>query len=218
MDDENQAILAESHFYWGSCYVCKKKSSNESCMKRCTRCKSIYYCSQAHQKQNWKKHKKLCNYLAAASDEVNQFSFFSAVKSRSAEEWKTFRMNAIITCEIMFGESLSLAEKEIFLFPRACRVCRRTEDKMYDCKNCYCLSYCSEQHKSEDSERHIGTCRALKICMLADVYESCVGVGLPAIPSEVDKTYNGTTPDITHFITAPNQSSDEIRVYWNTAF
>jgi len=209
-DCENHPILAESHFYWGSCFVCKKKSSKLASMKRCTRCKSVYYCSQEHQKQNWKKHKKLCNYLAAASQQVDQFSFFSGVKFSGSEQWKTFRMNAVITCEIMFGESLSLAEKEIFLFPRACRVCRQAEDVMFDCVDCYCLSYCSEQHRDEDAERHARTCRALRICMLADVYESCVSVGLPVVPSAVDNVYYGTAPDITHFIPPPSQLTDDI--------
>ena len=43
---ESAPILAEPHFYWGACYVCRRKSTKENSMKRCTRCKSVYYCSQ----------------------------------------------------------------------------------------------------------------------------------------------------------------------------
>ena len=42
---------------------------------------------------------------------------------------------------------------------------------MYDCCDCYCVSYCSEQHHEEDKERHTDSCRQLRIAMLADVYE-----------------------------------------------
>ncbi|KAF2881620.1 hypothetical protein ILUMI_24563 [Ignelater luminosus] len=40
----------------GSCVVC---GSAENLM-RCARCKTTYYCSKAHQKQDWKKHKIIC--------------------------------------------------------------------------------------------------------------------------------------------------------------
>jgi len=202
--------LSEPHFYWGNCFVCKKTSSTAAAMKRCTRCKSVYYCSQEHQKFHWKKHKNLCNYLADAGQEVQQFSFFSGMENSETERWKTFRMNAIITCEIMSGKPLELSEKEIFLFPRACRVCHGVQDKMFDCLSCYCVSYCSEQHEQEDHLRHQYSCRLLKIAMLADVYESCVNIGMPAIPSHVDKTDLGTAPDILEFLPQPLISQSEI--------
>jgi len=119
------------------------------------------------------------------------------------ESWKTFRMNAIQTCEILLSTTLTLAEKEIFLFPRACRVCNCTKETMYDCIFCYCVTYCSLQHKQEDQEHHQTMCRSLRLAMVADAYESQVGVCLPAIPSQVDTKYLGTAPDITHFLPEP---------------
>lgn len=37
------------------CEVCKEASA-----QRCSRCKSVYYCSKDHQKAHWKQHKKTC--------------------------------------------------------------------------------------------------------------------------------------------------------------
>ena len=42
---------------------------------------------------------------------------------------------------------------------------------MYDCCECYCVTYCSQQHLEEDKERHEMDCRELRIAMLADTYE-----------------------------------------------
>ena len=42
---------------------------------------------------------------------------------------------------------------------------------MIDCVKCYCVSYCSAQHKQEDKEDHKEMCRPLRLAMLADTYE-----------------------------------------------
>ncbi|XP_018328073.1 egl nine homolog 1 [Agrilus planipennis] len=39
-----------------SCVVCGLTEN----LLRCSRCKSIYYCSKVHQKQDWKRHKVIC--------------------------------------------------------------------------------------------------------------------------------------------------------------
>lgn len=39
-----------------TCEVCNQTEN----LLRCSRCKSIYYCSKAHQKQDWRKHKLCC--------------------------------------------------------------------------------------------------------------------------------------------------------------
>jgi len=205
----NGELYSASHYYWSCCYVCSRKSSQGNVMKRCSRCKCVSYCCQEHQKQNWKEHKRLCKYLSTAAANVEQYNFFSGFNSEDMESWKTFRMNAIKTCEILLSTTLTLAEKEIFLFPRACRTCNATQETMYDCTVCYCVSYCSPQHKQEHEEEHKSMCRNLRLAMVADTYESKVGISLPAIPSNVDKKYMGSAPDITHFIPEPFRSSNK---------
>ena len=49
-EDFNAPILAEQHFYWGNCLICKRTSSVTNAMKRCTRCKAAFYCSQVGSK------------------------------------------------------------------------------------------------------------------------------------------------------------------------
>ena len=42
---------------------------------------------------------------------------------------------------------------------------------MYDCTECYCVSYCSQQHKQEDTDQHKSMCRNLRLALVADTYE-----------------------------------------------
>ena len=52
---------------WSSCTCCGNKKSN---MKRCSRCKSVFYCSDACQTKDWENiHKKICRTLQALHDQ-----------------------------------------------------------------------------------------------------------------------------------------------------
>jgi len=115
-------------------------------------------------------------------------------KTASWKSWASFRMNAAKTCQVILtGGSGKLEEweKEMFLFPRACRVCRLAKSNaMYDCPECMCVSYCSALHKNEDSDAHAQFCNELKYGMVCDVYESTVSIAAPAIASTIDAKFN----------------------------
>jgi len=212
--NEEQPILAEPHFYWSSCSVCLKTSSKTAPMKKCTRCQSMYYCGAQHQKVHWKKHKNLCNYLANAAIQGDLVNFFSGHEGQERTHWNQFRMNAVKMCSIVLSRPLTLQEQEMFLFPRVCREpnCHSTGNlaQLQDCQSCFCVSWCSDAHKEEMLEEHEKVCRELRLARVADRYESQVRVGLPSIPSSLDKEFFGTAPDITHFIDKPWPSKDEI--------
>ena len=48
---------------------------------------------------------------------------------KTLREWTQFRMNAVKMCQILMGRSLQEWEKEVFLFPRTCRVCHTSRNK-----------------------------------------------------------------------------------------
>lgn len=64
--------------------------------------------------------------------------------------WRKFRIHAIQTCEVILSRSLEVWEREMFLFPKACRVCYLAKgDGMIVCEQCSCVAYCSQQHRLE---------------------------------------------------------------------
>ena len=65
-------------------------------------------------------------------------------------------------------------------------------------------------HREEMVEQHNTVCRELRLARVADSYECQVGVGLPSLPSNLDKEYLGTAPDITHFVDKPWAVKKEI--------
>ena len=100
-------------------------------------------------------------------------------------------MNAAKMCEILIGRPLAPFEKEVFLFPRACRVCRLAKkDGMRDCGFCAGITYCSEQHMEEHVEKHKELfCTELKYALVCDNYESTISIAAPGIPEKVDNVF-----------------------------
>ncbi len=181
-----------------------------------------FYCSQEHQKADWKSHKKLCSYLATAAEEVGADTFFGQQieldddleeggetnesekeveleipedlpneKIKTWKSWTVFRVNAAKMCAILIGRPLHSFEKEVFLFPRSCRVCRLSKkDGMLDCYSCLSVTYCSDQHRDQDLEKHKAKfCKELKYAMVCDNYESTVTIAAPPVPEKLDTKF-----------------------------
>ena len=94
-------------------------------------------------------------------------------------------------CEILIGRPLAPFEKEVFLFPRACRVCRLAKNMgMKECEFCAGVAYCSEQCMEENIEKHKEAfCTELKYAMVCDNYESTISIAAPGIPEKVDNVF-----------------------------
>jgi len=175
----------------------------------------MYYCSPAHQKAHWRKHKILCNYLATAALQGGQENFFIGQQGKDRLEWNKFRMNAVKMCSVLLSRPLAMEEQEMFLFPRVCRMAGcyssgTSSNQLQDCSTCFCVTWCSDMHREEMAEQHKSVCRELRLARVADRYECQVTVGLPSLPSTLDTVYMGTAPDITHFVDKPWAVKDEI--------
>ncbi len=121
-------------------------------------------------------------------------------------------MSALCTAERMLRRKLEEWEKEMFLFPRACRRCWATKKSgMLDCPDCMCVSYCSEECQEKDATVHSAetVCKELRYAMACDNFECSVNIAVPPLPSDLDNSFMGTPANMDAFLeqTADRSSS-----------
>lgn len=73
--EHNSSVEREDH----SCAVCGKTVK----LLRCSRCRSVYYCSQVHQKMDWINHKGKCLTIAKEENSSRPQSKNSMVQEQS---------------------------------------------------------------------------------------------------------------------------------------
>lgn len=147
-DEECIELSVKPRFVFVSslCMVCLQKST-----LFCERCRMVSYCSTTHRTQGLSQHRELCEALTEIhSSIVSALSNESGVQL-DAEQYRIYRLEllAILECEIK--RSLDLWEKEIILYPRVCRVCRRFSEKLGCCTRCGMEYFCKgheQDHKN----------------------------------------------------------------------
>ncbi|KOX74129.1 hypothetical protein WN51_14209 [Melipona quadrifasciata] len=130
-DEECIELSVKPRFVFVSslCIVCLQKST-----LFCERCRMVSYCSTTHRTQGLSQHRELCEALTEIHSSI--VSALSNELQLDAEQYRIYRLEllAILECEIK--RSLDLWEKEIILYPRVCRVCRRFSEKLVCCTQC----------------------------------------------------------------------------------
>lgn len=69
--------------------ICCKVCGSLNGLRRCSRCKSVYYCSQVHQQVDWRVHKIECKKFAANNLATSEYSVNSDSFSLQFEIKKT---------------------------------------------------------------------------------------------------------------------------------
>lgn len=87
-------------------------------LKRCSRCRNVFYCSQNHQKLHWKDHKSVCNEISSQSISNNNASTPSTTPHSYKDEKKPAHSASSASsesrsCRCMFcGELLVLSSEQ----------------------------------------------------------------------------------------------------------
>ncbi|GBC02154.1 hypothetical protein RclHR1_04480018 [Rhizophagus clarus] len=120
------------------CSRCGKTSIVEAGGGICSKCKSVFYCSRDCQKEDWKRHKKECNFNPATT-----------TKSTSS------RLADVIT--ETNNEIKDNSEIETKKNGNACKRCGKTSTMEAGggiCSKCKLVFYCSRDCQKEDWKRH----------------------------------------------------------------
>lgn len=73
------------------CELCGKMEN----LMKCGRCRSSFYCSKEHQRQDWKKHKRVCKEADKQQQQPAEES--SAVQCNTSEQSNTSQSNSTVT-------------------------------------------------------------------------------------------------------------------------
>ncbi|XP_042878972.1 putative protein MSS51 homolog, mitochondrial isoform X2 [Penaeus japonicus] len=187
-EKEEQWLPAVRHYHPGICHACFEMPSQKCFLKRCAQCQLVSYCSKQCQKKDWSSHKHFCqaNKVDGGKNVFSQ----AKLKVHDKKSWQEFRNCLQVAANINLQRRLDIFEDEIFLYPRACEVCREANNSlMIDCNRCHSVFYCSDVHRSEDAERHERWCNNYLLCIKCDVVEYKKGVPDLPFPTQVDSEY-----------------------------
>lgn len=158
-------------FYHHICHICKLKLPT---IKTCSGCRLVSYCSQMHQKEDWKYHKSLCLCVRNFLKKHNLKGLFVTL-TENFIEWRKTTLSLTCAVELVLNRPLMAYEKQMFFFPDVCPVCFIANfDRYHTCQRCHCVTYCSEEHKRLHFRKHETDCLPFKICYEVDkiCYES----------------------------------------------
>lgn len=154
MNEQFDPEVYGSFFHSNLCQVCKISGN----LKRCSKCRSIAYCSKEHQKLDWKYHKNFCAAMTKASSECD----FIAI--RNFDDLLTVKKIKFRLIRKYLGRQLSNYENHIWMFSRHCEICY-SSNIYSECDKCKSVFFCSEDHKLQFEDSHQKYCHTYKLNM-----------------------------------------------------
>nr|CAH7712495.1 unnamed protein product [Callosobruchus chinensis] len=148
-------------YYPNVCHVCKTADKN---LKRCSKCKSLNYCSKIHQQIDWPIHKQLCKVITSTNKIIGNHK----KENINFDDIRQIQSLRSILWEEQLGRKLDRFEQNMLQFPRICAVCY-TENVEINCEDCLIASYCSKEHQEIHKNLHKKYCLQLKLCMDLDI-------------------------------------------------
>lgn len=149
-------------FYGNMCFVCHL-TIKERELKKCSSCKLVFYCSEAHQKIHWKQHNHLCKVIQKIDLE------FQPENVQNDLDWYMYRTKFLVLCELYMKRKLQPYEVNMILFPNNCQICHK-KFNLQACLDCLCVNYCSEDHKQADLPYHKNICHLFALCVELDLF------------------------------------------------
>ena len=158
-------------YYPNECPVC----NSTSLLSRCARCNMISYCGKQHQKMHYAAHANICKVISAILKENQMKHIFENCENLDAEKWRSARAQIMYEVIERLDEGLTKFEKQMFLHPRVCFVCRNADQNLLaNCPDCPNASFCP---KHPSSPVHNEICHEIEKCHDYDVeYKTMVSL------------------------------------------
>lgn len=123
-------------FHPNLCHVCKEFTEE---LIECPLCHMISYCSEDHRMMHRPQHIAMCEAIVISN-------FYQSVSNSptfpTLEEWNTFNKRHLDKVKEQFDRNLEPYEKQMFLFAKSCRICRRRDNLTIGCNSCWSINLC----------------------------------------------------------------------------
>ncbi|XP_049827684.1 nascent polypeptide-associated complex subunit alpha, muscle-specific form-like [Schistocerca gregaria] len=191
--DYEYTPVQRNTFLATTCHVCKESKQREV-MKVCEQCHLMSYCSEEHQKSDWSAHKDLCQAVSEMCKERGTDNLYAPAVGLSAEEYRGYRMNALLECSAILNRQLEPYEQEIILYPNVCHTCHLpSAANLHTCESCSMVSYCSPEHRPPN---HDVWCHDLQLYKSLIIYQSRNGVINPQLPVFLPESFQPLSGDM----------------------
>ncbi|EKM51464.1 uncharacterized protein PHACADRAFT_166026 [Phanerochaete carnosa HHB-10118-sp] len=142
-----------------ACYYCFKPGTDDSALKRCSRCRRV--CYDRCQKANWKTHKALCSAYCEMQSDIAALDQPSGEPTEDVSVLND-RANKRVQSKmrilgLSLGRELTVMERNLIGWEPRCLACARTEEdiraagspaaSLKPCANCRLFFFCSEEHR-----------------------------------------------------------------------
>lgn len=159
---------SRNFFYVHNCKVCQFRPdllAGHAPLIPCKRCKMIFYCTDAHQRQHLPEHKDLCKAILTLMVESGSSNLFEKADKCGEDAWKRSKIDLMLKAESKLERKLLQYEKDMFLFPKSCFVCHETNPSVLKTHECG-LSLCKVHKNSTD---HQATCLTHHLAFYCDM-------------------------------------------------
>ncbi|KAE9396351.1 hypothetical protein BT96DRAFT_922196 [Gymnopus androsaceus JB14] len=139
-----------------ACCTCHKPAPDRKNLKRCGRCKSVWYCSSECQMKDWKEHRPYCT-------QTNQASALMDSGSADTEEQKIQASHKVQEKSALRIDE-SQCEEDAAPMVYACYTCHASDDSrtLKCCSRCKVAWYCSSECQTKDWKEHKNHCAQMK--------------------------------------------------------
>ena len=147
--------MSQKVFYVNCCQLCHEMLETLSTKSdvSCEKCKMIFYCNKKHQREHWSLHKDLCKVICDMLQSSGSSNLFEKADKSNSQTWLQSKINLLLEAQKKLGRKLLNYEKEIFLFPKTCFICYKSNTSLKTCK--CALSFCSDEHwNCEEHKTH----------------------------------------------------------------